>query len=113
MPKTAIPQAVIADLKIRSGISPPEAVNRGADCAVTGVTFMPSTGCGPGISGRVNAGLAIAINLAETCYKSVKIKYLFQFASSINLRPRHRLKTSDKLQRGMTVLQSSVSFVWQ
>src|ERR1700722_18337469 len=78
MPKTARPQAVIADLKIRSGISPLEASNRGAGCAVIDVTFVASTGWGPGISGRENAGLAIATNLAETCYKGVKIETAFR-----------------------------------
>src|SRR5579864_1763667 len=57
-PKTASPQAVIADLNRRSGISPPGVRSNGVRC--TDVTFAVSTGCGPGISGRWKAGLAIA-----------------------------------------------------
>jgi hypothetical protein len=76
-----MPHAVMADLKIRSGSSPPEALSRGAAWPATvDVTFASSTGCGPGISGRWKAGLAIQLTVAETCYKSVKIGKAFSAA---------------------------------
>src|ERR1700722_17250221 len=56
-PSTARPQTVITALKMRSGTSPPEACSKGdARCADADVTFVSSTGCGPGISGRGKAG---------------------------------------------------------
>src|ERR1035437_4645602 len=62
-PRTATPHTVMADLKMRSGTSPLEACSKGAArCADTDVNFVPSTGCGPGISGRGKAGLAIPVN---------------------------------------------------
>jgi len=38
------------------------ALSGAAEAADTDVTFVPSTGCGPGISGRGKAGLAIPVN---------------------------------------------------
>jgi CHAD domain-containing protein len=70
----------MADLKMRSGISPPEVCKSGERWLVTDVTAVAPTGCGPGISGRENAELAIAIKLADSCYKSVKIKGLFRLS---------------------------------
>src|SRR5579862_4873331 len=62
-PNTARPQSVIADLKMRSGTSPLAFFNSGAGASTaTDVTFVPSTGCGPGISGRGKALLAIRLN---------------------------------------------------
>src|ERR1700693_1841736 len=62
-PSTASPQMIMADLKMRSGTSPPAACSKGAaEAADTDVTFVPSTDCGLGISGRGKAGLAIPVN---------------------------------------------------
>ena len=69
---TARPQAVIADRNTRSPASPLEACSSGLISAVPAVTFAAATGCGPDISGRGNAGLAIYSKLAEACYKTVK-----------------------------------------
>src|ERR1700686_2714189 len=76
-PKTARPQAVIADLKTRSAPSPLEVPKSGFDCTASALTFAAATGCGPGISGRGNAGLAIDHTLADGCYKGVKISVAF------------------------------------
>src|SRR5579864_6940781 len=77
-PSTAKPHAVMADLKMRSGASLADAPKRGAvRPPVSDLTFAVSTGCGPGISGRGNAALAIPITVAKSCYKSVKIAGLF------------------------------------
>src|SRR5579859_1420786 len=76
---TARPQAVIADWKARSRISPPDTRKSGAARgAGTDVSFAVSSGYVPGISGRENAGLAIPLTLANSCYKGVKIRTLFQ-----------------------------------
>src|SRR6478736_3888166 len=80
--KTAKPQAVIADWKTRSAPSPPELRSNGIPCTASDVTFVVATGCGPGISGRENAGLAIDPTLADGCYKGVKIGVAFSV-------PRH------------------------
>src|SRR5208337_1767855 len=72
MPSTAKPHAVMAEWKTRSETSPLEACSRGDSRADTDVTFVGATGCGPGISGRGNPKLAIAVKLAESCYKGVK-----------------------------------------
>src|ERR1039457_5920602 len=77
-PRTARPHTVMPDLKMRSGISPPGAFNRGdAGCAGTDVTVVPSTGCGPGISGRGKAGWAIHVKPSRALYKGVKIGKAF------------------------------------
>src|ERR1051326_5228368 len=76
--RIAKPQLVMADWKARSRTSPLEMRKRdAARGAVTDVTFAVSTGCGPGISGRGNAGLAIPFTVAKSCYKGVKMGRLF------------------------------------
>ena len=72
-----MPQATIAYLKIRSGISPLLACRSGAVHTPSAeITFVGSTGCGPGISGRCMAGLAIPSTVADGCYKGVKITWI-------------------------------------
>src|SRR5579862_1833628 len=113
-PSTASPQPVINQPKIRSGSSPLEESARGeVRRAAIDVTFVAATGCGPGISGRGNTGLAIGLTVPEPCYKGVKMKQLFGwpwvFPQSISIAGSRRIPEPLDVER----VPALIWFIWQ